>query len=458
MRLEHLSKSVDGDRLLSDVNLSIFHSTFHCLLIPNPNSRSCLVNILRGILTADNGLFYVNDKVVVSTKLREHGIACVFKKSSLIAQKTIAENIFLTDDPYYRFGLTRLTLMSSIAGLLLQESGIQHVKATHPAGGLKTFDAHKIEIVSAISKGVQTIFLDNIAEQYTDNEMYDMWQLIDYLIKTGITVIMISPRYNFFFDYAHYTTILDRGSPVITLPRPDNSRERMLNYLHISEPTVIENKNVKSQRVLRLRSQKPLQNDFDISVHRGEIVGVYDKDRSVSESLINTLSGLDRHSIEITINEQLTRIDTKQISTKKGVALIHEGSEYSQIFTNMSLSKNITILMDRPLYNRLGFRSHVVEQFITRHTLQMLKCGYLLDRYEKNKDLPPLPWHEQIKIIVARWLCCNPQVFVFINPLLDYADVTAHEFHNLVSILKDNGYGILIVSSSIDDLRRICAA
>jgi len=455
MRLEHINKSVDGDRLLSNINLSVFHSAFHCLLIPNPNSRSCLVNILRGVQTADSGLFYVNDKVVNTTKLREHGVACVLKKSSLISQKSIAENIFLTDDPYYWFGITRLKLMSSIAGLLLKESGIQHVSATHPAGILKAFDAHKIEIVSAISKGAQILCLDNVAEQYTDTEMSDMWQLIDYLLNTGITIIMISPRYNFFFDYAHYTTIVDRGSHVITLPRPLNSREQLLNYLRISEPTVIEKQEVKTQRVLRLRSLAPLLKDFDISVHQGEIVGIYDEDRSITECLTNTLTGFDRHSIELTINEQLTVIDTIQASIEKGVILIHELSECSQIFTNMSLSKNITLNMGRPLYNRAGLRSREVERFITEHSLKTLRCDYLIDRYGKRKSLPVLPWHEQMKIIVARWLCCKPKVFVFINPLLDYDDVTAHEFYTLVTILKDNGYGVLIVSTTSEDLRRI---
>ena len=455
MRLEHITKNVDGDRLLFDVNLSFYHSAFHCLLIPDQNSRTCLVNILRGVITADSGLFYVNDKMVNKTDFHKYGVSCILQKSSLISQKSIAENIFLTNDTYYRFGFSKLKLMSSVASLLLQESGMQNVKATNPAGILNVFDAHRIEIVGAISKGAQILCLDNVAEQYTDSEATDMCQLIDYLNKTGISIIMISPRYNAFFDYAHYTTIIDRGSPVITLPHPSNNREQLLNYLNVSEPIIIEKHNTKTQRVLRIRSQETLQKDLDISVHQGEIVGIYDKDRSISESLINTLTGLDRHSIKLSINEQQIVIDTLRTSIEKGIALIHGGCEFSQVFTNMSLSRNITINMGRPLYNRLGFRSSVIEQFITEHTLKTLRCEYLIERYGKSKSLPLLPWHEQMKIIVARKLCSKPQVFVFINPMLDYDDATAHEFYTLISILKDNGYGVLIVTSSSDDLHRI---
>jgi ABC-type sugar transport system ATPase subunit len=265
---------------------------------------------------------------------------------------------------------------------------------------------------------------------------------------------MTSPKYNSFFDYAHTTTIIEKGSTVITLNAPNNSFEQIYKYLDITETApIMENQVRVTRQALRFKGWTATWKEFDVSVQGGEIIGYHDDDRSVAECLLNCLSGNRNKQSEFYIGGKHVSINCSKDAVIHGVAIICEVDR--QVFENMSLAQNITINMGAPLYNKLGFDSRSVERYIIRETLHTLQCTDLQDRYGKFKDLPLLPRHEQMKIIVARWLCVNPHSFIFINPLHNYDDTTAHEFYSLLAILSEQGYSVMIISTSKNELRRV---
>ena len=453
LRFEHVSKSINREQLLSDVTFSVYRATFHCLLTPNPSSRACLLDLLRGVSAADSGTIYVSDNAVSSSELAKSGVNCILMQLNLIPQMSIATNIFLTDKRYYQHGFTRQKLMANIADQLLRESTIHNVEALHSADMLRTYDKHIVEIISAVSKGAHILCLDDIAEQYTEQEISDLWNFIKYLNELGVTVLMLTQKYNKLYEHAHSTTVLDKSSTVITLQAPHNNREQLLKYLQAPDLSIVGKQSTETPQ--RLLPEKTSCYNGKIRITQGEITGIYDADWSIAEALTAAFTDKYPQGIEIFINGKSVSINSTQEAIQNGIILINEQSASSQFFPNMSLERNITLKMGKPLYNRFGLRSHTVERYMARHTLQMLNCAYLLDDYGHLDNLPMLPWHEQIKIIIARWLCCKPQGFVFINPLLNYNDVTAYEFIKLADILKKHGYGVLVVSSSLNELRAI---
>ncbi len=321
LRLEHLSKSAYGEPLLSDVNLSVYKSTFNCALIPDSRSRLCLAALLRGQAAPDGGLIYAGDRAVSPGWLRAGGAGCVSAKTVLMSQMSIAENIFYTEKRFFKYGFKLLKQMNEAAADVMGGLGI-NVSPEQSAGNLKPSQAHMIEIAAAFYRGSRIIVLDNIAENYTDREIAELRGLIARMNAGGAMVLLLTTKVHPLFGYADSNTVIAYGSDIASFRAPFTGSEYIYKYLQVPEGpvTAAKEKNHQKGRLLRLKGAA-LGKRADISVYPGKVSIYYDGERRALERFPDSLP----KSVKIYIKERPARINSLRGAIKNRIkAVFHE--------------------------------------------------------------------------------------------------------------------------------------
>jgi ribose transport system ATP-binding protein len=62
----------------------------------------------------------------------------------------------------------------------------------------------------------------------------------------------------------------------------------------------------------------------------------------------------------------------------------------------------------------------------------------------------------QQKVVVARWLCSNAKVFLFDEPTRGIDVGAKSEIYGLVQSLAEEGAGVLLISSEVEELVDVC--
>ena len=118
-----LEKSFGPTRALKGVDLWVAQGECHALLGRNGAGKSTLIGILTGLVEADGGVIEVAGAGVVSGPAAVGDVvACVYQKSTLVPDLTVAENITLGSYPRTPFGMVDWRRINRTAVELLDET------------------------------------------------------------------------------------------------------------------------------------------------------------------------------------------------------------------------------------------------------------------------------------------------------------------------------------------------
>lgn len=93
IRLEHISKSFDGQMVLDDLELHIHENEFVTLLGPSGCGKTTTLRILGGFVSPDTGNVIFDGKDITKVSPNKRPLNTVFQKYALFTHMTIADNI-----------------------------------------------------------------------------------------------------------------------------------------------------------------------------------------------------------------------------------------------------------------------------------------------------------------------------------------------------------------------------
>lgn len=93
IKLEHISKSFDGEMVLDDLNLNIQENEFVTLLGPSGCGKTTTLRILGGFVSPDTGKVIFDNQDITNIPPNKRHLNTVFQKYALFTHMTIAENI-----------------------------------------------------------------------------------------------------------------------------------------------------------------------------------------------------------------------------------------------------------------------------------------------------------------------------------------------------------------------------
>src|ERR1700749_3825335 len=100
--LSHISKQYPGVSALRDVSMDLRRGEVHALVGENGAGKSTLIRILSGDVARDAGVLSLDGQIVAFDSplgARRRGIVTIFQELMIVPELSVAENIFLGNEP-----------------------------------------------------------------------------------------------------------------------------------------------------------------------------------------------------------------------------------------------------------------------------------------------------------------------------------------------------------------------
>ncbi len=457
LELNHIEKRYGGVTALGDGSLAVQPGEVHLLLGENGAGKSTLMKIIAGIVERDAGqMLWQGREVHLKTPAEAAaiGISMVHQESLLAPHLTVAENLYLGREERLPLGWVRRRRMIEAASRVIGEHGFPlraewRVEKLTPAG------KQLVEICRAILHGSSLVIFDEPTSSLSGAEAAEVFRIVRTLRERRVGVIYITHRLDELQSVGDRVTILRDGRTVQTGPLSDLTTERIIHHMVGREVSAIYQRDPlpSGDELLRVEhvSQRGRLNDISFSLRAGEIVGLAGLIGAGRTELCRALFGVDPiDSGKVLVAGREVVITSPKQAVKAGIALVTEDRQITGLALRLPIAHNIT-LANMPAICRLGLvdgkaQNSAALDFIGRMRIRAGSPRQLAGR---------LSGGNQQKVVIAKWLFRQAQIFLFDEPTRGIDVGAKVEVFNLMHELARAGAAILMVSSEMPELLQV---
>ncbi len=450
-----LVRAVDG------VDFSLAKGEVHSLLGENGAGKSTLMGILYGMTQADEGDIYINGEKIDIQKPSQAialRIGMVHQHFMLAPVMTVTENIIVGSEPGGQF--LNYKKASKEVGEMIDRYNFQ-LDPNAKVQSLSVGQQQRVEILKALYRGADTLILDEPTAVLTPQEVQELFTVIRELKSMGKSIVIITHKLKETIEIADRVSVLRNGQ-MITAGRPiDECTIQELALIMVGRDvdlTFVRRSQCESSPAFEIRDLNltergmPILKDVDLTVCKGQIVGIAGVEGNGQTELIEVLTGL-RKPDRMTLLKDGQPLEGKARDfLKSGVGHIPEDRTTRGLVLPMTIEENIILgyhkgseFSQRGILNRKSIRKfalRVAEEFNVRTPQVTNRCN-------------SLSGGNQQKVVIARVFSQNPDILIAAQPTRG-VDVGAQEYiHNRLLDLRDQGKAILLISADLDEVRRL---
>jgi simple sugar transport system ATP-binding protein len=443
---------------LDGVRLTVGPGESHALVGRNGAGKSTLVSVLTGLHRPDAGTVTFGGEPAPAfgdTAAWQAKVACVYQKSMVVPDLTVAENLFLN-----RFDggeVVRWRTLRGRARDLLAGYGVE-VDPTTRARDLTVEQRQFVEIARALSFGARLIILDEPTAQLDAGGIERLFAKLRELQRQGVAFLYISHHLQEVYDLCTTVTVYRDARHVLTAPVADLAKSDLVAAMtgeaisagaawHASG----ERTSDEAEPVLRTEGLA-LDGDFapiDLAVRPGEVLGLAGATASGNTALGETLVGLRKPTAgRIAVRGRTVRPGSVPDALEAGIGYVPEDRHRQGLVLNRSVAENATLTVA----DQLGPWGTVLPSRTRRFARGMISS---LDIKTSGPDQPVsgLSGGNQQKVVIARALARDPSALVAIRPTAGVDVKSKEALLGVVRRVADQGSAAVIVSDELDDLR-----
>jgi ribose transport system ATP-binding protein len=258
---------------------------------------------------------------------------------------------------------------------------------------------------------------------------------------------------------ADRATILRDGRHVITAPLSELPIETMIEHIvgkrsrglsdvrreaHAIGDTLLELRNVSGEHIPR---------NVDLTVHRGEVVGIAGLLGSGRSSLARTMCGMSRMvEGEIRIAGKPVAITRPKDAIEAGLVLIPEDRIRQGVIAEHSVAFNTSLAVLDRLSGSGGFVNADEVRALTDRQIARLK----IKTASRDHAVRTLSGGNQQKVVIAKWLSAEPEILVLDEPTSGIDIGSKSEILMLVRELAKAGKAVIMISSELSEILSAC--
>ncbi|MBY5807231.1 ATP-binding cassette domain-containing protein [Rhizobium leguminosarum] len=451
-----ISKFFPGAVALDKVDFTLRRGEVHALLGENGAGKSTLIKCITGAYHRDEGSLALDGQEINPANTlaaQKLGIGTVYQEVNLLANLSVAENLFLGRQPR-RFGMTDVRAMNRKARDLLAGYGVD-IDVTAELGRFSVAVQQVVAIARAVDLSGKVLILDEPTASLDNQEVALLFRIIEDLKKRGLGIVFITHFLEQVYAISDRITVLRNGKLVGTRDAADLPRQGLIAMMlgrelaHVEE-TVRERSLAAGDVRYHFAGygKRGKVKPFDLEVRAGEVVGVAGLLGSGRTETAELLFGIEHaDSGSATIDGQPVTISSPRAAIGKGFGFCPEDRKTDGIIGDLSIRENIALALQA----RRGW---------TR-PLSRAEQNALADRYikaldirttDREKPIRLLSGGNQQKAILARWLATNPKFLILDEPTRGI-DVGAHaEIIRLIEELCAGGMSLIVISSELEEL------
>ncbi len=466
--MQAITKDFPGVRALDNVSFGVRSGEIHALCGENGAGKSTLIKILGGVHPYNT---YEGQLRIEGVEKRFHnvrdaeraGIAIIHQELALIPEMTVAENIYLGQEPQ-QFGIIDRHRLYRDAAELLSQFGLD-IPLQSPVHELGIGQQQLVEIAKALSRDARLLVLDEPTAALTESEVDILQRILLQLRGQGVACIYITHKLKEIFQIADRVTVLRDGETVATQSIDECTEAVLISQMVGRELTArFPNREGKSSLVseqkvaLRVQnlstysSKPPRLEGITFEVRCGEILGLAGLMGAGRTELINVIFGAyqGKWSGRVFRDDKPVQIRSPRDAIRHGMALVSEDRKRYGLILDTDVVRNMTLV-------NLGSSKEMVSHGVIDRKVEFQKSEHYVDMLRikaasLDASTRQLSGGNQQKVVLGKWLMIHPMV-LFLDEPTRGIDVGAKvEIHTLTAQLADQGVAVVLVSSELPEI------
>ncbi len=453
LQLQHIRKTYPGVVALNDVSLEVKKGEIHALVGENGAGKSTLIKTCSGAVVPDSGKIIVNNKEFDSMTPQlsmKNGIAVIYQEFNLVGGLSVAENIFLGRSIRKGIVIDKKAMIRE-AKKIFKTLNI-NINPNELVRNLTVGYQQMVEIAKAIQQNAKILIMDEPSAPLTKVEVNNMFEIIDRLKESGVSIIYISHRLDEIFRLSDRVTVLRDGSYIKTLATGETDVDELISLMvgrELTEKFPIRENCIRDDTVLEVRNLSGNgDKNISFSIRKGEILGLGGLVGAGRTELAQMIFGA-AHKTDGTI-----LLKGKEIAPKSprdaidlGIALVPEDRKLQGVLLGLSIKKNINM----PIYKRIS-KFCVINRKNENDVAEEYMKDIRIKAPSSQQLVKNLSGGNQQKVILGKWLAADSELIIFDEPTRGIDVGAKYEIYKLMNEFVEKGKTILLISSEMEEL------
>ncbi len=458
LSMKGISKHFPGVMALDNVDFELREGEVHVLLGENGAGKSTLMKILSGAYTKESGQIFLDGNEVEIRDPKhaiELGIGTIYQEFNLVPFFTAAENIFL--------GREFKTVAGTINWRKMFEQARDAIKLVGLKAGprkriknMTVAEKQLVEIAKALSLNSRILIFDEPTATLSEKDVEHLFDLIRNLKAQGRSIVYISHRMEEIRSIGDRCTVLRDGKYIDTVNIRDTTRNDLIKMvagrvIDVNKKNLVNPVDEIILDVSNLEAEEKVKS-ASFTLRKGEILGFAGLVGSGRTEVMKTLVGeMRRKNGQVLLEGNPVNFKHPCEALKKGVVYLSEDRKDEGLVLKMNVRHNISLGNLKSVSSR-GFLNRSKDRKLACRYIENLKIKCPGDQGKAEN----LSGGNQQKVVIGRALACSARLFIFDEPTRGIDVGAKEEIYMILQQLAREGFGIIMVSSELPELLRIC--
>jgi len=457
--MKGISKTFPGVKALDNVSFEIISGEVHSLIGQNGAGKSTLMGILNGITKPDDGQIFFNNKVVKIDDPKDAfnlNLSIVHQEFALCNNLTVAENIYLGDEPHNKSGFVDYKEMNLNAKSLLDSINVI-LNTDKIVGDLNTSEWQIIEICKALAKKPKFIVMDEPTASLDEKQIDNLFEIVNTLKKNGIGIIYISHKLKEIIQISDRITVLKDGKINDSFIKNEVNEKDLIKSM-IGKNILIkndhQNKTNLESPILKIQNfnYSNIFKNINIELFEGEILGLSGLLGSGANEILRCAFGIIKQDKgQILLNNKNIIINRPRDAVANNIGYIPSDRKNEGLIQNNSIKDNSVLTIFDKLTNMGFFKFNEASKTTQSYANKLDIKASNIDSFVMN-----LSGGNQQKVVIAKWLAKNCKILLFDEPTRGIDVAAKAQIWKLISEFTRGGGSVIVASNEIPELINNC--
>lgn len=458
--MKNMVKTFGEVKAVIDGNFNLKKGEIHSLIGENGAGKSTMMKLLYGMYDFDAGEITVKGEPVhriTPKKAIEKGIGMVHQEFMLVNELTVLENIILGFEPKKGMMIDFEKAKAEVQRYIVQYG--MDIQINKRINQISVGEAQRVEIIKILTRGADTIILDEPTAVLTPQETTRLFDILNNLREDGKSIVFISHKLNEVMAISDRISVMRQGRYIGTVDKQETSPAALAKmmigrevFMHINKTEAEIGKKVLTVENLWTSGEKEISKirGLSLSVNAGEIVGIAGIDGNGQSELIEAITGLRK------VERGTVILDGTDVTHLGPKATRHAGMTHVPEDRNTrGLNRGLTI-MDNLIAVQLD-EKQFSKGFIINEKAAQTYAEKQVERFDiRPRDIRMSTQHlsggNAQKVVVAREVSIGGKLLVASQPTRG-VDIGAIEaIRNILEEVRTQGAGVLLVSADLEEI------
>lgn len=447
LRLENIIQFKEERKVLDNFNLRVLKGEITGLIFLNDYGKEALIELLCENVPIHYGRVYFDEVLINNyeySSQRRNKVAIIDKKSRLVDDLTVSDNIFVIRKGFKKYLINRNILNSQLK-MFMTELDI-NIDGNKIVCKLSAFERCVVEILKAMIVGIKLIVVKDLSNYLSSIELIKFQNIIKYYCEAGISFIYICNHHEEAYKICDRLYLAENGRIQKILNKNDFTEEKIAPYIiDFNEIKINEFVEENKEGILKFKNiwTKNLKG-MNFKIKKGQCTIILDLSNTALEEIVSLINGKLQPIKGDLIFEGNNYFKKKHINIiKNGVAFIGEEPIKNMIFKEMSYMDNLCFLIDRKK-SGISLSRRIRKSIVNEYEPLVGK-----DIYEK--DISNLSLTALYSLIYYRIHLYNPKIVFCFQPFYGADMYLRKHIINLINELKKRGITVIIIGIALED-------